>query len=163
MSTSNHFNNSFSGSNITSIDSNNSLNDNNIKYSKICEDNNFNCIKNEVFDIDEEEDNLSQFSGFSYNKNYDPHHDHDKLEQTLVSNELSGLGSDLDSDLDFMFDYDIIYNIEQNSKFDYIISEIKHKVKNKIKLDKKDLMYIQYFSEGSKFEIIKIFNSLIIE
>ena len=161
MSGSNHFNNSFSGSNIMSIDSNSSLNDNNIKYIKICEDNNFNCIKNEVFDIDEE-DNLSQFSGFSYNKDYDQDHDHDKLEQTLVSNELSDLGSDLDSELDFMFDYDIIYNFKDCNivENDYFLSEIKSKIKNKIRLNKKDLLHVQYSSEGSKFELIKLFNSI---
>jgi len=157
MSTSNHFNNSFTNSNIMSIDSNNSLNDNTIKYIQVYGDNNLNYVKNEVLNT-EEDDNLSQFSGFSYNRYYD-NDDDDKLEQNILSNELS----DLDSDLDFIFDYDIIYSTEQNNKIDndYIFSEIKYKIKNKIKLNKKDFMHIQYFSEGRKFEIIKLFNSLI--
>jgi len=145
MSVSNHFNNSFSESNIMSIDSSNSLND----------DNNLNYIKNETFDIDEE-DNLSQFSGFTYNRDYDNNNNDDILEQNLVSNELS----DLDSELDFIFDYDIIYNLENNNKNvsnDYLTS-IKNKIINKIKLNKTDLMHIQYSNEGTKFELIKLFN-----
>ena len=155
MSAAYHFNNSFIESNIMSIDSNNSLNDNNLNY-----------MKNEMFDIDEE-DNLSQFSGFSYNREYDNNNDDDDdiLEQNFVSNELSVTVSVLDSDLDFMFDYDIVYNTKIDNKNvvnnDYVLSEIKYKIKNKIKLTKTDLFHIQYSSEGSKFEIIKLFNSTI--
>jgi hypothetical protein len=147
MSVSNHFNNSSGENNIMTIDSSNSLND----------DNNLNYIKNETFDIDEE-DNLSQFSGFTYNRDYDnDNNNHDDiLEQNLVSNELS----DLDSELDFMFDYDIICNLESNNKNvsnDYLTS-IKNKIIHKIKLNKTDLMHIQYSNEGTKFELIKLFN-----
>jgi hypothetical protein len=65
--------------------------------------------------------------------------------------------SELYSDLDFMFDFDIIYNPENNSDVDNLI-EIKSKIVNKIKLNKSDLIRIQYANEGAKFELIKLFN-----
>ena len=155
--TTNHFNNSFTESNIVSIDSNSSLNENHVKYIKVRED----ChIK-----IDEE-DKLSQFSGFSYNKdfqhgdggysyNYD--NDSDILEQNIDTDMQSELDSDLDSDLDFIFDFDIIYNPENNSDLNNLI-EIKSKIVNKIKLNKSDLTRIQDANDDVKFEIIKLFN-----
>lgn len=155
--TTNHFNNSFTESNIVSIDSNSSLNDNHVKYIKVREDYDFKI---------DEEDKLSQFSGFSYNKdfqhgdggysyNYD--NDSDILEQNIDTDMQSVLDSDLDSDLDFLFDYDIIYNPKNNSDLNNLI-EIKTKIVNKIKLNKDDLTHIQHANDHVKFEIIKLFN-----
>ena len=111
----NHFNNSFSDSNIISIDSNTSINEPNIEYVKVPESY-FNCIKNEVVVNDyDDDDKLSQFSGFSYCKDYE-YYDNDVLEhnldvKTCYDDTGSDIGSDLDSDLDFKFDFDIICNI----------------------------------------------------
>jgi len=166
MNRSDHFNNSFSDNNIISIDSNgtSSLNDN-TKYIKVYESN-LTCIKNEVFDIDvhnNNDDNLSQFSGFTFNKDFkDNDNNDDRFEQNLDLDVLS----DLDSELDFIFEYDnIIYrheNIEDGNycSYDYF-NEIKIKITNKNKLNKKDLLHIQHATQERKFEIIKLFNSLI--
>jgi hypothetical protein len=159
MSITNHYNNSFSDSNIISIDSNSSLNDN-MKYIKVYEGD-FNYIKNEIIDSNfynddhnNDEDNLSQFSGFSYITDFEDY-DKDKLEENLGCKTFS----DLDSDFDFMFDYDIIYNPEHNNKTDTnYLSEIKNKIMNKVKLNKTELLHIQYADETTKFEIIKLFN-----
>lgn len=155
MNSSSHFNNSFSVDNIISIDSNTSLSDN-IKYITVYENNTFNIDNHD----DNDDDNLSQFSGFTYNKDFEDNDD-DKLEQNLTSNTFS----DLDSELDFMFDYDIIYDSKNNKhinecNYDFL-SEIKSKIMNKIKLNEKDLLDILYSSEATKFEIIKLFNILI--
>lgn len=157
--TTSHFNNSFTESNIVNVDSNSSLNENHIKYIKVREDNHKKL---------DEEDKLSQFSGFSYNKdlqhgdgchsyNYNYDVDSDILEQNIDADMQSVVDSDLDSDLDFIFDYDIIYNHENNNDVDNLI-EIKSKIVNKIKLNNNDLTRIQYTNEGTKFEIIKLFN-----
>lgn len=172
-----HFNNSFSDTNIISIDSNTSSNESNIKYIKVHESS-FNCINNDNLDIendngdnddadddndnDNDEDKLSQFSGFSYYKDYE-YYDNDVLEQNLevktcYADTWSDLESELDSELDFKFDFDIVYNTENNYQLDSLI-EIKKKIANKIKLNKKDLLHIQYSDEGTKFELIKLFNN----
>jgi hypothetical protein len=169
-----HFNNSFSDTNIISIDSNTSSNEANIKYIKVPESS-FNCIKNDIVnngdngdkdDADDnghadDDDNLSQFSGFSYYKDYE-YYDNDVLEQNLeiktrYADTGSDLGSELDSELDFKFDFDIVYNTENNYQLNSLI-EIKTKIANKIKLTKKDFLHIQYSDEGTKFELIKLFN-----
>ena len=165
-----HFNNSFSDTNIISIDSNTSGNEANIKYIKVPESS-FNCIKNDndnfddiddVDDVDDDDDDkLSQFSGFSYYKDYE-YYDNDVLEQNLEVKTFypdtgSDLGSELDSELDFKFDFDIVYNSENNYQLNSL-TEIKTKIANKIKLSKKDLLHIQYSDEGTKFELIKLFN-----
>lgn len=159
MNSSSHFNNSFSADNIISIDSNTSLSDN-IKYIKVYENETFN-IDNHDNNDDNDDDNLSQFSGFTYNKDFEDNDD-DKLEQNLGSNTLS----DLDSELDFMFDYDIIYDSKNNKHINdcnyHFLSEIKSKIMNKIKLNEKDLLDILYSSEATKFEIIQVFNILIV-
>jgi len=161
MSIPNHYNNSFSDNNILSIDSNSSLNDN-IKYIKVYE-NSLKNIKNSVlssFDSlhNDDEDNLSQFSGFSYINDIDiENQENDKLEENLVCKN----SSDLDSELDFMFEYDTICsNIKSKQIHDdiYLIG-IKNKIMNKIKLNDKDLLHIQYANETTKFEIIKLFSS----
>lgn len=162
MSIPNHYNNSFSDSNIVSIDSNNSLNDN-IKYIKAYE-NSLNNIKNSVlssFDSlhNDDEDNLSQFSGFSYINDIDvENEENDKLEENLVCKN----SSDLDTELDFIFDCDTIYsNSKSKSKQiydDVYLSEIKNKIVNKIKLNDKDLLHIRYANETTKFVIIKLFS-----
>jgi hypothetical protein len=163
MSIPNHYNNSFSDNNIISIDSNSSLNDN-IKYIKVYE-NSLKNIKNSVlssFDSlhNDDEDNLSQFSGFSYINDIDiENQENDKLEENLVCKN----SSDLDSELDFMFEYDTICsNIKSKQIHDdiYLIG-IKNKVINKIKLNDKDLLHIQYANETTKFEIIKLFSCAI--
>jgi len=160
MSIPNHYNNSFSDNNIISIDSNSSLNDN-IKYIKVYE-NSLKNIKNSVlssFDSlhNDDEDNLSQFSGFSYINDIDiENEENDKLEENLVCKN----SSDLDSELDFMIEYDTICsNIKSKQIHDdiYLIG-IKNKVVNKIKLNDKDLLHIQYANETTKFEIIKLFS-----
>jgi len=168
MSTPNHYNNSFSDNNIISIDSNSSLNDN-IKYIKVYEGD-FNYIKNEIIDNnfynhhddddddnddnDDNEDNLSQFSGFSYITDFEDC-DKDKLEENLGYKTFS----DLDTEFDFLFEYDIIHNHENNNKTNSeYLCKIKNKIMNKIKLSAKELLYIQYANETTKFEIIKLFN-----
>ena len=160
MSIPNHYNNSFSDNNIISIDSNSSLNDN-IKYIKVYE-NSLKNIKNSVlssFDSlhNDDEDNLSQFSGFSYINDIDiENQENDKLEENLVCKN----SSDLDSELDFMFEYDTICsNIKSKQIHDdiYLIG-IKNKIINKIKLNDKDLLHIQHANEKTKFEIIKLFS-----
>jgi hypothetical protein len=157
-----HFNNSFSDTNIISLDSNTSINETNIKYIKVPESS-FNCIKNDNdnINIDDEEDKLSQFSGFSYCKDYE-YYDNDVLEQNLefkthYADTGSDLESELDSELDFKFDFDIVYNTENNYQLNSLI-EIKTKIASKIKLNKEDLLHIQYSNEGTKFELIKLFN-----
>jgi hypothetical protein len=162
MSIPNHYNNSFSDNNILSIDSNSSLNDN-IKYIKVYE-NSLKNIKNSVlssFDSlhNDDEDNLSQFSGFSYINDIDiENQENDKLEENLVCKN----SSDLDSELDFMFEYDTIYsNSKSKSKQiydDIYLIGIKNKIMNKIKLNDKDLLHIQHTNETTKFEIIKLFS-----
>jgi hypothetical protein len=158
MSIPNHYNNIFSDNNIVSLDSNNSLNDT-IKYVKAYE-NSLKNIKNSVlssFDSlhNDDEDKLSQFSGFSYVKDFEDY-DKDKLEENLICKN----SYDLDSELDFLFEFDTIYNPEDNNKTDtYYLSEIKNKIVNKIKLNDKDLLHIQYANETTKFEIIKLFSS----
>ena len=158
MSIPNHYNNIFSDNNIVSLDSNNSLNDT-IKYVKAYE-NSLKNIKNSVlssFDSlhNDDEDKLSQFSGFSYVKDFEDY-DKDKLEENLICKN----SYDLVSELDFLFEFDTIYNPEDNNKTDtYYLSEIKNKIVNKIKLNDKDLLHIQYANETTKFEIIKLFSS----
>jgi len=160
MSIPNHYNNSFSDNNIISIDSNTSLNDN-IKYIKVYE-NSLKNIKNSVLssfdslhnDDDDDEDNLSQFSGFSYVTDFEDC-EKDDLEENLGCKTFS----DLDSEFDFLFEYDIIHNHENNNKTDSeYLCEIKNKIMNKIKLNAKELLYIQHANEKIKFEIIKLFN-----
>jgi hypothetical protein len=127
------------------------------KYIKVYEGN-FNYIKNEIIDNnfynDDDEDNLSQFSGFSYVTDFEDY-DKDKLEESLGCKTFS----DLDTEFDFIFEYDIICNHENNNKRDTdCLNEIKNKIMKKIKLNTKELLHIQRANETTKFEIIKLFN-----
>lgn len=149
-----------------------------------------------------DEDKLSMFSGFSYNRDledfeYDNTKERDVLEQNYCPKTYSdyfknlnakyknssgyeydfdlesknGYDSDfekydcevekkddLDSELDFQFDFDIINNDENNMELDKYY-KIKNKIINNIKLNKNDLVHIQYANNGIMFELIKLFNN----
>ena len=132
--------------NITSLDSNGSITNENLECIKITHKNKEDNVRdNDVIseddDDDDDDDELSEFIAYRYH-------------------EFESDDDELGSLLDFKFDFDIIFSPENNSQLDHL-TEIKTKIINKIKLSKSDLSYIQKINEDDKFELIKIFNHMI--
>jgi hypothetical protein len=145
--------------NITSVDSNSSLNDTaideNSSYIKVMQKNgeiemiinepyidyndaNDDCINYDNKNVDDSDDNLSEFSEYCDYGNYD----------------------DLEHSLDFKFDFDIIFTPEKNSEL-LQITEIKSKIVNRLKLNALDLSHIKTLGDNEKFDLIKLFNHMV--
>jgi hypothetical protein len=158
--------------NITSVDSNFSINDSmdeNSSYFKVTKKTGeIEMIVNEPY-VDYNDDDLVNYGSDQCEDTNHVNHDNkgdndsdDELSEFIAyrDNEFESDDDELEHSLDFKFDFDIIFTPEKNSEL-LQITEIKSKIVNRIKLHALDLSHIKKLDDNDKFDLIKLFNHMV--